>query len=247
MPRSRSPDRKRAKELYLEDPTRSSKSIAEEVGRSEGTVRGWKNKDNWDGKVTEPKERNVPKKVTERSKQETTDASSKRSGNPEPVKQFTERNQAAKKHGLFSRYMPADTLAIIDELNEKSPKDLLWDQIQIQYAAIIRAQKIMHVEDAADHLELTVRETAMSNEYQTISASERHATFLSAQSRAITELRTSINHYNKIADEDEERALKLDKLRAEIKKLEGPKEGEGIKDWKAQVIEAAKRRKEQRQ
>lgn len=31
-------------------------------------------------------------------------------------------------------------------LEENSATDLMWDQIMIQYAAIIRAQQIMHVE-----------------------------------------------------------------------------------------------------
>lgn len=33
-----------------------------------------------------------------------------RRGNPNPPNQFTERNQAATKHGLFSRYIPQETL-----------------------------------------------------------------------------------------------------------------------------------------
>lgn len=39
---------------------------------------------------------------------------------------------------------------IIDSLTEKSPLDLIWDTIQIQYAAIIRAQQIMYVKDKDD-------------------------------------------------------------------------------------------------
>ena len=55
-------------------------------------------------------------------------------------------NQNAKKHGFFSKYIPQETLEIMGMLEEKSPADLIWDQIMIQYAAIIRAQQIMYVE-----------------------------------------------------------------------------------------------------
>src|SRR5690606_24465453 len=55
-------------------------------------------------------------------------------------------NQNAKKHGFFSKYIPEETLEIMGMLEEKSPADLIWDQIMIQYAAIIRAQQIMYVE-----------------------------------------------------------------------------------------------------
>lgn len=241
MPRSRSPDRDKAKELYLANPKRTLKSIAEEIGKSETQVRKWKSIDDWDGSkgnVTNQTKGNV-------TKQESVDTSSKKKGNPNPVKQFPERNQAAKKHGLFSRYMPAETLDILNDLETKSPKDLLWDQIQIQYAAIIRAQKVMYVKDENDHLKLKIRETAMSNEYQTTSAGDRYATFLTAQSRAISELRTSINHYNKIADEDDERRLKLEAMQLDVdikkEKLE-ELQSDGDGDKPIQIVISRKRK-----
>src|SRR5699024_652399 len=60
-------------------------------------------------------------------------------------------NQNAKKHGFFSKYIPQETLEIMNGMGEVSPAELKWDQIQIQNAAIIRAQKIMFVEDSEDH------------------------------------------------------------------------------------------------
>ncbi|WP_341455806.1 hypothetical protein [Clostridium peptidivorans] len=47
---------------------------------------------------------------------------------------------------FFSNYLPEETLELIQEIKTKTPLDILWDQIIIEYAAIIRAQKIMHVE-----------------------------------------------------------------------------------------------------
>lgn len=59
MPRARSPDRDRAKQLWLESgKKRMLKEIAAELGVSETQVRKWKSQDRWDddGKVTLPTE-----------------------------------------------------------------------------------------------------------------------------------------------------------------------------------------------
>ena len=153
-------------------------------------------------------------------------------GNPNPVNKFTERNTAALKHGLFSRYIPKETLEIMGMLDKSDPADLLWDQIMIQYAAIIRAQSIMYVESKEEMIkELkkkkeTVQGTEIEYEFQF--AWDRQANFLNAQSRAIAELRSSIKQFLEIANEQDERRLKLevmqtqiDKMKAETSKIKG--------------------------
>lgn len=57
MPRSRSPARDKAKELWLKDKTRKLKDIASELEVSESQIRKWKNQDDWErkGKGTLPK------------------------------------------------------------------------------------------------------------------------------------------------------------------------------------------------
>ncbi len=54
-----------------------------------------------------------------------------------------------KKFGFFSKYLPEETVSIIQEM-PTDPLDVLWNQIQIAYAAIIRAQQIMYVRDRDD-------------------------------------------------------------------------------------------------
>lgn len=70
MPRVRSPNRDKAFEIFKgSEGKKPLVEIAEELGISEGTVRGWKNKDKWNDKLngTFPKkEGNVPNN-TERS------------------------------------------------------------------------------------------------------------------------------------------------------------------------------------
>lgn len=46
-------------------------------------------------------------------------------------------NQNATTHGFFSKFLPAET---INSMQERSQADLIYDQIEIQFAAIIRAQ-----------------------------------------------------------------------------------------------------------
>ncbi|BCE14526.1 hypothetical protein RSC3_01882 [Bacillus paralicheniformis] len=38
----------------------------------------------------------------------------------------------------------------MEKIQERSPADMIWDQIRIQYATIIRIQRIMFVQDKDD-------------------------------------------------------------------------------------------------
>ncbi|MCY9549105.1 hypothetical protein M5W82_19695 [Lysinibacillus xylanilyticus] len=42
---------------------------------------------------------------------------------------FAKRNSIAEKHGFFSKFLPEETLEIMEAMNERSPADLIWDQI----------------------------------------------------------------------------------------------------------------------
>lgn len=65
MAKARSPDRIKAEEIYLEHKGNIELiKIAEVLDRPPGTIRGWKNKDNWDDKLNgafQDKKRNAPK------------------------------------------------------------------------------------------------------------------------------------------------------------------------------------------
>ena len=56
----------------------------------------------------------------------------------------------AEKYGFFSKYLPDETRRIFSAIEQADPLDLLWHQIQIAYATIIRAQRIAYVRDRDD-------------------------------------------------------------------------------------------------
>ncbi|WKV08186.1 phage terminase small subunit [Thermoanaerobacterium sp. CMT5567-10] len=135
-------------------------------------------------------------------------------------------NKNAEKHGLFSKYLPQDTLDIIDEIQKKDPLDLLWDQIVIQYSAIIRAQKIMYVKDQNDLSKVLKRtiesENISEKEYELQFAWDKQANFLQAQSRAMAELRNLISKYSELLNTDlatEEQKLRIQKIKVDIERL----------------------------
>ncbi|USG65176.1 terminase small subunit [Brevibacillus ruminantium] len=75
MARARDPNRDKAFEIWKQSNGEIKlKDIADQLGISEGTVRGWKNKDKWDEQLNgtfQSKERNGTKKGTERSNRAT--------------------------------------------------------------------------------------------------------------------------------------------------------------------------------
>lgn len=200
----------------------SLKTLAEKYGVKESTMRSRKNREKWQRNDNATQRKNVATRKNVSGKRKAQREMKNRSGNPNPKNQFAERNQAAFKHGLFSRYIPKETLEIMGMLEEASPVDLLWSQIQIQYAAIIRAQEIMFVQDQDDTTRVVKKRATAdgldSTEWETQFAWDKHATFLNAQSRAITELRTSLRQFDEMAHIDDERRLKLEGMRLGIEK-----------------------------
>lgn len=119
MPRARDPNRDKAYKIWLEhNGNITNRAIAEQLNIDEKKIAVWKQRDQWN--VIQQTKKNVVQqnKGTKKKK--------KRSGNPNPKNQFTERNQAARKHGLFSRYMPKETLEIMEMIAGSNPVDLLW-------------------------------------------------------------------------------------------------------------------------
>lgn len=121
VPRIRSPERDQAFEIYKNSGGKLELiKIAEQLGVPEGTVRGWKNKDEWEAKLNGT----LQKKKTERSKKKqgapkgNKNAKGNKGGNGGPP-----GNVNAVKHGayqsLYAAYLPDEER----ELYEQIPGD----------------------------------------------------------------------------------------------------------------------------
>ncbi|MFP3716143.1 MULTISPECIES: phage terminase small subunit [Bacillus] len=207
------------------------KDLAEKYGVSINTIKSWKKRHGWERKKGAPKRKSVH---TKKGGQPGNVNALGNSGGAAPI-----RNQNAKTHGFYSKHMPAEAFEIMQDIQEFSTVDLLWEQIQIQFTAIVRAQKIMFVESKDEMIkELKKKKSVVSDsadieeeEYEFQFAWDRHATFLNAQSRAMSELRGLIKQFDNIAHETDERRLKLEQMRLNIEKtkkaIDGGSEGSG--------------------
>ncbi|MBP3037972.1 helix-turn-helix domain-containing protein [Bacillaceae bacterium Marseille-Q3522] len=190
------------------------KDIAEKYGVSLNTVKSWKKRYGWTREKGAHKTKRVHTKGAPIGNKNAL-------GHGSP-----KQNQNAVKHGFFSKFLPAETLEIMEQMQERSAADLIWDQIQIQYAAIIRAQQIMFVSSQSDTTKELKREKQSSSdksnsweeEYELQFAWDKHATFLNAQSRAMSELRNLIKQFDELAHANDERRLKIEQIRLGIQK-----------------------------
>lgn len=231
MPRHRNPNRAKAYEIYKEHGGNiTNREIAKLLGEDEKVVAVWKSRDKW----------NVVQQSNEScttNKKGAQPGNKNASGHGAPKK-----NSNAEKHGLFRKYLPEETFSIIQEMPD-DPLDVLWDQIQIAYAAVIRAQQIMYVTDRQDKtiekvgskLGSTIGET-----WEVQEAWDKHANFLKSQARAQSELRSMIKQYNELLHDNWE--LATDEQKARLKKLEAETErirnsnGEGSDDDGVEII-----------
>ncbi|MCL8470497.1 phage terminase small subunit [Bacillus subtilis] len=198
------------------------KDLAEKYGVSVNTIKSWKQRHGWERKKGAPTEKSVHTKKTG-APPGNKNALGNNGGAPQ-------RNQNAVTHGFFSKFLPEETLEIMEEIQERSPADMIWDQIQIQYAAILRAQRIMFVQDQDDVTKVLKKEKpgmfGDEREWEFQFAWDRHATFLNAQSRAMGELRGLIKQFDQLAHEADERRLKLEQMRLNIEKAKKDIDGD---------------------
>lgn len=146
----------------------------------------------------------------------------RRSGNPNPPNQFTKRNRAAMIHGLRSKFFYDEQIEIMEALQEFNVVDQLWLQIEISFSSIIRAQKIMWVEDQFDHLKEVSGtmdgDSISKTDYKVVYAHERFESYIKAQARAFAEHRSLVKQFMDMTTEDDERRLKLEQMQLNINK-----------------------------
>ncbi len=131
-----------------------------------------------------------------------------------------DNNKNAVTHGLFANWLPSETLEIMNEVATSKPEDILWNNIMIQYTAIIRAQKIMYVSGSDDLSKEEVGwssgKNSSSERYGLQYAWDKQANFMNAQSRAMGTLASLIRQFVSIADEHDERRKKLELMESQI-------------------------------
>lgn len=205
-----------AYQLWLDSgKTKKLKDIAAELEVSESQIRKWKNQDDWNSNVTYKTKSNVTKRKGAPK------GNKNAVGNPGGA--APPKNNNAEKFGFFRKHLPEETVSIIEEMPE-NPLDILWDQIQIAYAAIIRAQKIMYVDNKNDKTKEIAVDGAESTAYDIQQAWDKQSNFLQAQSRAQKTLEGMINRYEDLLHKNweqatEEQKMRIEKLKAEAEKL----------------------------
>lgn len=215
MGRARNPKTDEAEKLFYKGM--KLKDIASRLEVPEGTVRRWKNTYKWNSERSD-KKANVRKRGGQ-------------IGNKNAVggnQSAPLRNHNAEKYGFFSKYLPEETVSIIEEM-PKDPLDILWDQIQIAYAAIIRAQKIMYVKDKEDKTIERIEEkdgNVCGERWEVQQAWDKHGNFLQAQARAQKTLESMINKYDDLLHKNwelatEEQRARIERIKADTERIKG--------------------------
>lgn len=238
MPRARDPNRNRAFEIYEEHGGNIDLvEIASQLNISAGTVRGWKSKDDWDGQLNGT----LRKKNTERSRKKGAQPKNQNAiGNKGGA--APQQNKNAEKYGFFSKYLPEETREIFSAIEQANPLDLLWHQIRIAYAAIIRAQRIAYVRDQNDKTIEKVEEkdgNVIGERWEVQQAWDKQNEFLKAQARAQGELRSLIKQYDEMIHKDwnlasEEQRMRIELLKHQAEAASGD-DNDTVGDWIAAV------------
>lgn len=207
--RARDPNRDKAFEIYKQNNGNiTNRNIGDMLGVPEKTISVWKLRDKWSNCST--------------SKDECSTSKRKR-GAPKGNKNSkggSIGNQNALKHGLFAKYLPQEIYEIAQELSEKQPIDILWENITLTYANLLHAQRILYVQDVHDTTSVLIATTAKGGaSYEIHTSWDKQGKALAAIARAQTELRGMIKTYDELIRSPlvtEEQKLRIEKLKSQI-------------------------------
>jgi len=206
------------------------KELAEKYEVSINTIKSWRKRHGWNRKGVHP---NDEKGCTQTKKTGAPIGNKNavgNSGNKNPKwgnknavgHGAPKGNHNAMTHGFFRKHFPEEVVDLMEEIATKDPLDMLWENIMIQYAAIVRAQRIMLVKHHNDMTKALKKEksslSAEEVEYEIQFAWDKQATFMNAQSRAMTTLSQLIERFDRLANADDKRRLELEKLKVDIEK-----------------------------
>jgi phage terminase small subunit len=220
--KTRNPNRDKSFEIFKENQGKiTNKEIANRLKEKIKNIEYWRTVDDWNGKYNA--KGGAPK------------------GNQNALGHkgtAPEGNQNARIHGFYSKLMPSETYNIFESIEDMSPLEILWTNIKIKYAAILRAQKIMFVKDQEDitkELKKTKSQSELvqgesievyrEEEYEIQFAWDKQANFLRAQSTAMGQLTNMIKKYDEMIHANwdtatEEQKLRVDKLKLQLENNE---------------------------
>lgn len=180
------------------------KDIATKHNVSMNTVKSWKRRHKWKrSKKGAPKnERGAPKN------------NKNALGHGAP-----KGSQNALKHGLFAKYLPQEVYEIAQEISDKQPIDILWENIALTYANLLHAQRVLFVQNKEDNNMYITSKGKAGIGYEHHTAWDKQSKALAAIARAQAELKNMIKTYDEMTRSPlvtEEQRLRIDNLKAQL-------------------------------
>lgn len=217
MSRPRSTNRTEALKIWIKSGrTKPLNEIAIELGVSDSLIRKWKFLDKWD---------EIPMKRPRGAPKGNQNAVGNKGGGA-PV-----GNTNALKHGLYQRYLPQsdefqDLMAAIQNLD---PLDMLWQGVEIAFAKLIWAQRIMFVRDKQDETKVLSKikgimvgdeiKYAEEKQWTYQHAWDKQAVDIGAFTKISREFRSAMKQFLAAAPENDVRRLKLELMQAQVEKV----------------------------
>lgn len=208
MGRARDPNRDKAFEIYKQNNGNiTNRKLGEMLGVPEKTISVWKLRDKWNECSTSKNKRSTTKRTRGAPK-----------GNKNSKGAVT-GNTNALKHGLFAKYLPQEVYEIAQELSDKQPIDILWENITLTYANLLHAQRILFVQDIEDSDTFITSEGKAGTGYEHHTSWDKQGKALAAIARAQSELKSMIKTYDELTRSPlvtEEQRLRIDNLKAQL-------------------------------
>ena len=217
--------REKALELFIESKGKlSSQKIADELGVSLNKVRNWRKVDKWKNKM-----RGAP--LGNQNALGNKGGKGARKGNVNAYKHGLYLDESKRINKAYlEKILPKALTNIMINIYDENPIDKLWKDILILEAKIINMQKINYVKSKNDMTKVLKKETwgdkSSSQEYELQFASDKENATISTLSKAMDTLAKMIKQYDEMLHKNwnlvtEEQKLRIEKLKAEIIKLNG--------------------------
>ncbi|HEL1011415.1 TPA: terminase [Streptococcus equi subsp. ruminatorum] len=229
MGRARDPNRDKAFEIYKQNKGNiTNRKLGKMLGVPEKTISVWKLRDKWNQCSTTKNKCSTTKRTRGAPK-----------GNKNS-KGGTIGNTNALKHGLFAKYLPQEVYEIAQELSDKQPIDILWENITLTYANLLHAQRILFVKDIQDNDTYVTSEGMAGTSYEHHASWDKQSKALAAVARAQAELKSMIKAYDELARSElatDEQRTRIELLKVKLDAEKGAKPDTHLMEKLLEVVE----------